>query len=115
MKIWLDDKREMPEGYDVWAKNAYFAIGLILGGRVTHVSFDHDLGLFGKDTSLDPNNTGYYVAKTIKKLAARNEIDPITWEIHTSNPVGRKNIRQAMMSAKRFWDNRDKKEKVNHD
>jgi len=36
-------------------------------------------------------------------------IKPFTWEIHSANPVGRKNIEQAMKSAERFWNMENKK------
>ena len=111
MRIWLDDVRPMPNGFDFWAKNYYEMMGLLISGNVTHISFDHDLGLYGKETELDPRNTGYEVAKSIELqvFAYYNGeqsfyLPRLTWEIHSANPVGRKNIEQAMKSAERFWE-----------
>lgn len=67
----------------------------IISGDVTHISFDHDLGDFA--------GTGYEVAKAVEYWAFHKVISSITWEIHSANPVGRKNIEQAMRSAERFW------------
>jgi hypothetical protein len=96
MRIWLDDKREMPKDFDFWAKTADEAAKQIKTGNVTHISFDHDLGT--------GNNTGYAVAAYIEQLAYDGEIKPLTWEIHTANPAGRKYIELAMESADRFWE-----------
>jgi len=105
MRVWLDDVREMPEGFDVWAKNVYSMLGLLVSGNVTYISFDHDLGYF--DGKEDINNTGYYIATAIEKWSAsekdRDWFKPIEWDVHSDNPVGRKNIEQAMKSAERFW------------
>ena len=100
MKIWLDDKRPMPEGYTLWAKTADAAIHVIaitlslVPRYVEKISFDHDLG---------EGKTGYDVATYIEYLAFKGLIPQIEWEIHTDNPAGRKRIRLAMQSADRFW------------
>lgn len=110
MRVWLDDVRPMPEGFDLWVKNYYIMLGLLVSGNVAYISFDHDLGLLEGETKLDPYNTGYQVAKTIEEWAYRYQnglekayLPPIGWEIHSANPVGRKNIELAMKSAERFW------------
>jgi len=95
MRVWLDDKRPMPDGFDVWVKTAEQATALIETGKVSHIDFDNDLGL--------NNNTGYAVALYIEQLAYDHKLTPFTWEVHTSNPAGRKNITAAMESADRFW------------
>lgn len=102
MKIWLDDKREMPAGYDYWAKNAYDCIDRLHDSEVAFISFDHDLGSEGKDDS--GLNTGYNVAQWIEAMAFEGSISKIGWEVHSANPVGRRNIELAMKSAERFWE-----------
>lgn len=97
MKLYLDDVRKTPPGFDLRAYTAQEAIDLINSGIVTHISFDHDLG----DESLVGN--GRMVAEFIEQGAAYGTLKPITWEIHSSNPPGRKNIMAAMISAERFW------------
>lgn len=106
MKIWLDDVRKMPTGYDMWCKNAHDAISLIETGKVTHISFDHDLGGFALIYS------GGYVANAIEQLAFQGKIPRLTWECHSMNPEGKRYIIFAMKSADRFWDLTESK---NHD
>jgi hypothetical protein len=43
MKLWLDDMRKPPFGYDLVAKTADECIQMIKDHRVEHVSLDHDL------------------------------------------------------------------------
>jgi len=96
-RIWLDDFRPMPEGYTTWVKSAEHAIWLIATESIEFISFDNDLGL-GSEM------TGYDVAVFIEKMSNdKLQIVPIGWEIHSANPVGRRNIKMAMESAERFW------------
>jgi hypothetical protein len=94
IRIWLDDIRPMPEGFDLWAKNTSYAYNLILTGKVTEISFDNDMGDI---------RDGYWLANQIEKLAVENKIPPINWNVHSANPAGRKRIEDAMNSADRFW------------
>jgi uncharacterized protein YebE (UPF0316 family) len=96
MKIWLDDIRQMPLGYDVWAKSSKEAIQYLKTGDVTVMSFDHDLGD-------EINGTGYGVARWIEIAAFNNIIHRVVWHIHSANPVGRKNIEAALINADKFW------------
>lgn len=96
MRVWLDDERPMPEGFDLWVKNAYYLLPLIRQNEVSFISFDHDLG--GGE-----NNTGYAVASQIDKWAHDGILNPIAWECHSMNPAGREAIIRAMMSADRWW------------
>lgn len=99
MKLWIDDIRRKPSDYDFWAKSYDEAIEILNTKKITHISFDHDLGS-EQDNGMD---TGYDIARVIEKWAHDGDIPPMTWDIHSSNPVGRRNIDQAMKSAKRFW------------
>ena len=42
-RLWLDDRRRPPWGYDLWAKTADQAIELLLAHDIEHASLDHDL------------------------------------------------------------------------
>ena len=102
MKIFLDDIRDPPLFDRVtgerltWTvvRTAEEAISLVEAGKVTFISFDHDLG-YGL--------SGYDVAKRIEELAHSGAINPIDYAIHSANPVGAENIDRAMKSAWRFW------------
>lgn len=94
IRIWLDDVRPMPEGFDVWCKTAEHALSVIAVTKTDYISFDHDLG-----TEL----TGYDVAKWIEERVFSGWNLYMEYDIHSANPVGRKNIEMAMKSAERFW------------
>lgn len=96
MRIWLDDEREIPRGYDVWVKDAAWAKKLISEGAVTFISLDHDLGI--------GNGDGYEVACHIEKLVAEGEIEMPKWECHSQNPVGKQRIVEAMTSAQKIYE-----------
>jgi hypothetical protein len=95
MRVWLDDVRPMPKDYDVWVKTAIDLINLVKQGKVTHISFDHDLG--------EGEETGYYAAIYIELAARYNQLNPISWEVHSANPDGAKRINYAMTNAQRAW------------
>jgi len=97
MKIWVDDERSMPEGFDYHVKTAAEAIDLLQQGRVTRISLDHDLG------GLAEFETGYFIAQFIEMAAHNGWIPPIEWEIHTANPVGRRNMEAALRNADKYW------------
>ncbi len=94
MKLYLDDVRDIPEGW-VGCRTALDAMATIAVGDITHISFDHDLG---------EGLTGYDVAIFIEKLVHDGVMPLPIWAVHSSNPVGRKRIEQAMKSAERFND-----------
>lgn len=96
MKIWLDDVRPMPQGYDLHVMTASEAIAILERGNVEEISFDHDLGD-------DKDGTGYDVAKFIEKNAYLNHCPPPRWKVHSANPVGRENIKRAMEAAERHF------------
>jgi len=109
MKLWLDDIRMTPftprdsreeypfdryAPYDVIAQTYDEAIKLIDTGKIKFISFDHDLG---------EGKTGYDVAKYIEEGAYNGTISRIYYKVHSANPVGSQNIKQAMDNAWRIW------------
>lgn len=97
MKIWVDDERPMPEGFDTHVKTTAEAIRWLETGSVKFISLDHDLG------SEDENETGYFIARWIEVAAHNGWIPPLEWAIHSANPVGRKNMEAALFKADRYW------------
>lgn len=98
MKIWIDDIRPIPEGFDIWFKTSYDAIEFLSQHNnlnlIDLISFDHDLG--GEDTSRP-------VVQMIEGAAFSGEIDHvIRYNVHSANPVGAEWIRQAITSANNF-------------
>ncbi len=45
MKLWLDDERPMPAGYDLWATTVDEAVAVLKTRQVDTLSLDYDLGL----------------------------------------------------------------------
>lgn len=101
MRIWFDDIRPMPNGYDVHMVSAYEVIKAIHSGVVTKVSLDHDVG------SEDLYGNGYMVAKAIEECAFFGLCQRITWEIHSQNSVGVASMRVALERADRYWDEKE--------
>jgi len=95
MKLWLDDLRKMPEGYDLHVKTASEAIRALIQHSVEEISLDHDLGLRG--------GTGYHVALYIEEEAFYGNLRPLKWHLHSSNPVGVKKMRDALENADKYW------------
>lgn len=113
MRLYLDDIRKTgdrtkdPDSFDTRAYTAAEAIAYLKTGLVTHISLDHDLG--GEDDLPEEVcGTGYQVACWIEEnVGTYNEagrcINMPTWEIHSMNPVGARNMRAALESTERRW------------
>ncbi len=95
MRIFLDDVRECPIGW-VACRTAEQAIEFLRMGDyyVEEISFDHDLG-----TELTGNSVAQEIERQVV-YCGRTHIPK--WKIHSSNPVGRKNIEQTMKAAERL-------------
>jgi hypothetical protein len=93
--LWIDDVRLPPQGW-VWAKNYEEALFWIKTGKVSFISFDHDLGE-------ESQKTGYDIAVEVERMAEAGLIIPLGWAVHSANPVGKQRIIHAMTSADRFF------------
>lgn len=82
MKIFLDDIRLCPRGFTL-AINYDECIKLLSNNHVEVISLDHDLG---------EQYTGYDVVK----FMVENEIYPSIIYLHSSNPVGVKNMYELL-------------------
>ena len=94
MKIWLDDLRSSPKGYEM-AKSVNEAIRLIEkaekeGTEIEIIDLDHDLGDYFTD--------GGDAIKLLDWLVERGTLYPVS--THTANPVGRANMERMI---KRYW------------
>lgn len=90
MRVFLDDIRPIPQGFTHLARNYAEAVALLATREVTFISLDHDLG---ED---DKAGTGYDVACYIEEEVLAGKIPAPGWEVHSSNPVGRGRIIQAL-------------------
>jgi len=94
IRLWVDDVRDPPSSNWVWAKTYNEAVCFLDFFPVAEVSLDHDLG---------PGKTGYDLAVYMETMAAAGVLDKLEWHVHSFNPVGSANIRQAMLSCERYW------------
>lgn len=95
MRIWLDDVRPIPGGFDHHSYSVDDAKMTILeaernGIAIELIDCDHDLGDYAK--------YGGDGIKLLDWLLERNTLYPI--KLHTANPVGRANM-QRMLD--RYW------------
>lgn len=109
LKIWLDDERPMPKGFNYHCKSASEAICLLREYNVDLISLDHDLGdnpftWSEVYSQFKPTGCGYDVAKAIEKGAYAGNIKKVKWRIHSANPVGSENMKKALENADKFWD-----------
>ena len=87
MKIWIDDIRKKPEGYDFWCRSVNGAMQRIVllekqGEEIELLDLDHDAGDFAADG-------GDYI-RLLDWLEATGRNYPI--RVHSMNPVGRQNM-----------------------
>ena len=93
IRLYIDDVRDMPEGFNFKVENYEDAIEILETYEVTAISFDHDLGLA---------KSGYDIACWIEKEATRG-LPRMEWYVHSANPVGVKRIEAAMKAADSYW------------
>jgi len=91
MKVYLDDERQTPEGWER-TYTAGATIELLTTGRVTELSLDHDLGL-------DPRfGNGYDVLGWIEEQVILNGFVPPKIHVHSANPSARVKMFLAVRS-----------------
>lgn len=90
MKVFLDDLRTPPQGWNLvrWPDEA---IVLLQTGAVTDLSLDHDLGD-------DARGTGYDVLLWIEEAVALASFAPPRITIHSANPAARVHMDAAVKS-----------------
>jgi hypothetical protein len=99
MNVWLDDVREMPEGFNLHVTTYDDAILSLMTGKVLFISFDHDLG--------DGKKTGYDVAQWIEQQAFQYLIPRLKWDIHSADSLDAQKITSTMESAERHWSDQE--------
>ncbi len=90
MKIYLDDERPTPDGWQHcrWPEEV---IELLTAGGVTHLSLDHDLGD-------DTHGTGYDVVLWIEEQVATTDFDPPEIIVHSANVSARAKMEAGIRS-----------------
>jgi hypothetical protein len=104
MKIYLDDLRPCPQGFEI-ARTVEEAIrdykdASVFGCNIKILSLDHDLG--GLDGTY--TKTGYDFCLWLVEEFYNDNIDfPYDIYLHTSNPVGRENMLQLLNRYKPYY------------
>ncbi len=90
MKIYLDDERLTPDGWQYcrWPEEV---IELLKAGGVTHLSLDHDLGD-------DTHGTGYDVVLWIEEQVATTDFEPPEILVHSANASARTKMEAGIRS-----------------
>ena len=93
MKLYVDDVRIIPEGWD-YARNYSEAIVKLLTIEYDEISLDHDIASYdvnGKEM------TGYDIVMWLatRKMLGQGHVPNII-HCHSANPVGRKNIESVV-------------------
>lgn len=94
MRVWVDDVRPMPDGYDVHIKTigALYAFLLCVsnaGEALDFISFDHDM----------PKQLNFETVYDVLKLLDKdNKLDYIflDYRVHSANPDGKQRIEWLM-------------------
>lgn len=97
MKIYLDDERTTPEGYErTFTVEQTIELIKANDGNVEAVSLDNDLGTGFRE--------GYEVMKWIEEQAYHNTLQPIPHLlIHSGNNVAVDNMMMARFNAWKYW------------
>lgn len=106
MKIWLDDKRTMPEGFDIHVVSAFEAIDMIKTGLVTKIGLDHDLS----EETIYGN--GHMVSDFIEEQAYFGKIPRIEWSIQSSNGPEIYRMTIALRRADVYWAGHEKPQSI---
>ena len=86
-KLWIDDVRPPPEGWE-WAKTGKDALDMLRENTYDEVSFDNDLG---------PGDEGYKVADWLEmEVWMGHRRAPKLCHVHSMNPVAAERIRATL-------------------
>lgn len=87
MKLYVDDLRDAPEGWDI-ARNFHQAICMLETGKYDTVSLDHDIASFYGNKEM----TGRDVLNWMIACKVEGKLNWNTVTVHSANPVGRQTM-----------------------
>ena len=86
-KLYLDDLRVTPEGFDRVYNYVDFVEYITQNGLPDFISFDHDLG---------EDESGYDCAKYLVEYCIEHNLSLPKFSVHSQNPVGKENIERLL-------------------
>ena len=90
-KLYLDDLRVTPEGFDRVYNYTDFVEYITQNGLPNFISFDHDLG---------EDESGYDCAKYLVEYCIEHNLPLPKFSVHSQNPVGKENIERLLNNFK---------------
>lgn len=113
MKLYLDDERKTPVGFERVNNYKEFVEFIKKNGLPDFISFDHDLGynylykdmIEDYDPDIDEKN-GYDCAKWLVNYCLENNLDMCEYEIHSMNPAGKNNIDSILQNYINYRNNK---------
>jgi len=98
MRVFLDDVRPTPEGWER-CYTPEEVIDLLRSGRVTRISLDHDLGLLDQKREV----TGYDVVTWIEQAVANEGFaPPARIRVHSANVSAAPKMERGIESIRRL-------------
>lgn len=97
-KIWVDDVRPVPDGYDIWCKSVnegIAAIDSLPADCEIFLDLDHDAGDFAEDGG------DYIRLLDYIECFGLNSDGRFSFRIHSMNTVGRQNM--MLIISSRGW------------
>jgi len=88
IRVWLDDEKPLPAGFDVRVCTEYEAIAILQEQDVTLISLDGDLG--------EGHGSGFGVARFLSEMWDQDQMLDVTVECHSQNPVEAAAIKRLM-------------------
>lgn len=104
VKLWHDDIRSSPDGWE-WARTNEAAQAILIDGDVDEISLDHDLGLDHLDPHADPEAI-YFAGRSPRGTGldlvwwmVENKLVPAKVTIHSWNPDGAQTMARVLNGA----------------
>lgn len=94
MKVWLDDIRPAPEGWE-WIKDYHGFVECINKNyeNIEEISFDHDISSYDEDGK---EKTGYDALVLVENLVFYYSLHPPIVHVHSANAGAYNKMRAAM-------------------
>ena len=107
MRVFLDDKKDLPEGFDLLVRTFDDMMQLLIYGQaITHLSLDWDLGEIEKGRDLCD---GIKICHFISRLAYKGQLSRFTWDVHSEAEYKKQEMEEIMRQADEQWDINEKR------
>jgi hypothetical protein len=97
IRIWVDDERPMPPGYDIHIKTLnglvvfLWSCTALMAREIEEISFDNDMPALD-DTFKDVYSTIKWFAYNDRGIIGIKTLSKVKVNVHSANPLAKKNI-----------------------